>query len=155
MGFPDDLKRLRESVFKSSPDGKLRQTKCVLDFSPNDSSQKPSENYIPIDTETSSSTFDWKTFSSELKTSKLGRVVIHTETARSTTDFLDGPNFMHDGLAVIADRQTQGRGRAGNVWLSPEGNRHSAKMEFSSYCNYKSSNELKFSVAKAEKHYNG
>ena len=130
MGFPDDLTLMRENVLKTSKDGKLRQMNCTLDFSPDDSSKNPSEEYIPIHTEETSATFDWKAFSSELTTSKLGRVVVHTETARSTTDFLSGPTFVQHGLAVVADRQTQGRGRGGNVWLSPEGNYDSAKTNF-------------------------
>ena len=81
----------------------------------------PSENYIPIFAQASAPTFDWEVYKSHLVTSKLGRVVLLTETARSTTDFLEGPTLLHDGIAVIADRQTQGKGRAGNIWLSPIG----------------------------------
>ncbi len=118
MGFPDDLTRFRSNI---SGDGKVKMSNCVLDFKPNDTLPIPSADYIPIFTETSSRTFNWNGYKAELVTSRLGRVVIHTETARTTTDFFNGPTFLHDGLAVIADRQTEGHGRSGNVWLSPLG----------------------------------
>ena len=119
MGFPDDLTQFSSSI---SGDGNVKMSNCVLDFNPNDSSPIPSAGYIPIFTGTSSRTFNWNDYKAELGTSRLGRVVIHTETARTTTDFVTGPIFLHDGLAVIADRQTEGQGRSGNVWLSPLGN---------------------------------
>ena len=125
MGFPDDLLKMKENIYAVSSYGKIRQSKTLLDFSPGENPPGenppvPSENYIPIFTQTSS-TFDWTVYQLHLFTSKLGRVVLHTETARSTMDYLDGPTLLHDGIAIIADRQTQGKGRAGNIWLSPVG----------------------------------
>ena len=121
MGFPEDLRKMKENIFKTSPEGKIQQFKTLLDFLPGENPPAPSENYIPIFAQASSPTFNWEVYKSHLVTSKLGRVVLLTETARSTTDFLDGPTLLHDGIAVIADRQTQGKGRAGNIWLSPIG----------------------------------
>jgi biotin--protein ligase len=68
-----------------------------------------------------SANFSYSSGSSELTTSRIGRVVLHTVSAGSTMDFVDGAAVLHDGLVVVADEQTQGRGRAGNVWLSPVG----------------------------------
>ena len=62
--------------------------------------------------------FDYENFGSSLKTKYLGRSLIYIPIVNSTFDVLDGQSLMH-GLAVIADRQLQGRGRGQNKWLSP------------------------------------
>jgi len=124
MGFTDDLDQFRASVLHNTSDGKFRQSNCSLHFVDTDADflETPSETYIPIVKSGNSPTFNFESFSSDLRTSRLGRVVIHVETTRTTNDFFDGPNFLHDGIVVVADKQTQGRGRAGNIWLSPLGN---------------------------------
>ena len=123
MGFADDLNLFRQSVHQISAEGKLRQDNCTLHFiaSGDDISEPPSESYVPIVEAATSLTFNFESFKADLLTSRLGRVVIHTETTRTTNDFVNGPNFLHDGVVIVADRQTQGRGRAGNVWQSPAG----------------------------------
>lgn len=120
VGKSEDLADFKTRLLAIAKDGKVKQTNCTLDFSPNDDSPSPSEKYIPI-FECEPSTFDWKKFSAELKTNSLGRVLIHTQIARTTFDFVDGIALMKHGFTVIADRQTGGKGRAGNTWLSPEG----------------------------------
>ena len=123
MGFSNDLNQFRETVHRISAEGKLRQDNCTLHFvsSAADISDPPSETYVPIVESEASPTFNFKAFKADLSTSTLGRVIIHTETTRTTNDFLNGPNFLHDGIVIIADRQTQGHGRAGNIWMSPPG----------------------------------
>ena len=64
--------------------------------------------------------FDLENFGSSLKTKHLGRSLIYIPIVNSTFDVLDGQSLMH-GLAVITDRQLQGRGRGQNKWLSPRG----------------------------------
>ena len=68
-------------------------------------------------------TFDWSEYQSALQTRKLGQVVIHSEVITSTNHVLDGDiaNGCLDNVLVVADVQTQGSGRAGNVWHSPKG----------------------------------
>ena len=123
MGFSEDLKQFRDSVSKISAEGRVCQDNCTLHIVKNDTdiSDPPSELYVPIVMAENSVTFNFEAYKAELSTSRLGRIVVHAETTRTTNDFVNGPNFLHDGIVVIADRQTQGRGRAGNVWLSPPG----------------------------------
>lgn len=50
----------------------------------------------------------------------------------STHSVLEGSDSFPDGLVVVARRQNQGRGRSGNVWMSPEGcAMFSLRMQFS------------------------
>lgn len=56
-----------------------------------------------------------------LKTKILGRTCLYFDVIASTHSVLEGCDSFPDGLVVIARRQTQGRGRSGNVWMSPEG----------------------------------
>ncbi|XP_049844576.1 biotin--protein ligase isoform X1 [Schistocerca gregaria] len=55
-----------------------------------------------------------------LKTKVLGQVVLYTEVMTSSMDVLEGAELL-DGLAVVTHRQTRGKGRSGNTWISPEG----------------------------------
>ena len=56
-----------------------------------------------------------------LKTKVLGRTGLYFDVVGSTHSVLEGCDSFPDGLVVIARRQSQGRGRSGNVWMSPEG----------------------------------
>nr|XP_022341221.1 biotin--protein ligase-like [Crassostrea virginica] len=59
-----------------------------------------------------------------LSTTRLGNVVLYTDVIPSTMPLLDGLMYSEPksvGLIAIAGRQTQGQGRGGNSWLSPEG----------------------------------
>ncbi|XP_073440757.1 biotin--protein ligase isoform X1 [Dendrobates tinctorius] len=59
-----------------------------------------------------------------LQTEKLGKAVLFSEVTTSTFNLLDGLMFHQPkevGLIAIATRQTQGKGRGGNIWLSPKG----------------------------------
>ncbi|XP_048872145.1 biotin--protein ligase [Brienomyrus brachyistius] len=68
--------------------------------------------------------FSLETYSLHLRTRTLGRCVLFAETTPSTMDLLEGLMLQlpqEVGLIAIAARQTEGRGRAGNAWLSPLG----------------------------------
>ncbi len=67
--------------------------------------------------------FDWSKFESVLKTEKLGRVLVHSEIIASTFNVLEGDIALGslNNVAVVADHQTSGRGRADNHWISPRG----------------------------------
>lgn len=62
----------------------------------------------------------WK----HLSTSVLGQVVFYTDVIPTTMTVFEGLQFSvpeHVGVIAIAGRQTSGKGRGGNAWLSPVG----------------------------------
>uniref|UniRef100_UPI003AAFFA98 biotin--protein ligase isoform X2 n=1 Tax=Centroberyx gerrardi TaxID=166262 RepID=UPI003AAFFA98 len=68
--------------------------------------------------------FSMETYSKNLKTSLLGHTLLYAEVTTTTMDLLEGltlhlPKEM--GLIAVAARQSKGRGRGGNAWLSPLG----------------------------------
>ncbi|XP_050832746.1 biotin--protein ligase [Serinus canaria] len=82
---------------------------------------------VPVITETgsfSSEHFSLQTYQQHLQTKKLGKILLFTEVTTTTMNLLDGLMFElpeEMGLIAVAVRQTQGKGRGGNVWLSPKG----------------------------------
>ncbi|CAK6442080.1 unnamed protein product [Pipistrellus nathusii] len=82
---------------------------------------------LPVVTDTaafSCAHFDLEIYRRNLQTKQLGKVILFAEVTSSTMNLLDGlmsetPQEM--GLIAIAVRQTQGKGRGGNAWLSPVG----------------------------------
>ncbi|XP_021260955.1 biotin--protein ligase isoform X2 [Numida meleagris] len=72
----------------------------------------------------SSEHFSLETYQQNLQTKKLGKILFFTEVTTTTMNLLDGLMFKlpeEMGLIAVAVRQTQGKGRGGNVWLSPVG----------------------------------
>ncbi|XP_075053337.1 biotin--protein ligase isoform X2 [Mixophyes fleayi] len=68
--------------------------------------------------------FSLEQYRENLGTQKLGRIVLYADVTTTTFSLLDGLMFHEPeemGLIAIATRQTQGKGRGGNVWLSPKG----------------------------------
>ncbi|XP_024214118.1 uncharacterized protein [Halyomorpha halys] len=63
------------------------------------------------------STFD---YFENLKTEKIGRLVIFSDVLTTSMDIVQNVNFCH-GFTVIPYYQTKGKGRGGNTWLSPKG----------------------------------
>jgi BirA family biotin operon repressor/biotin-[acetyl-CoA-carboxylase] ligase len=55
-----------------------------------------------------------------LKTNRIGKKILVYSKTSSTNDIAAeyGKNKTNDGLAVFAEQQTKGRGRAGNKWLA-------------------------------------
>ncbi|XP_058715766.1 biotin--protein ligase [Poecile atricapillus] len=82
---------------------------------------------VPVITEMgsfSSEHFSLKNYQQHLQTKKLGKILLFTEVTTTTMNLLDGLMFdlpEEMGLIAVAVRQTQGKGRGGNVWLSPMG----------------------------------
>ncbi|XP_063249286.1 biotin--protein ligase [Prinia subflava] len=82
---------------------------------------------MPVVTEMgsfSSEHFSLQTYQQHLQTKKLGKILLFTEVTTTTMNLLDGLMFElpeEMGLIAVAGRQTQGKGRGGNVWLSPVG----------------------------------
>ena len=60
---------------------------------------------------------------SHLKTSRIGKKVVVYNSTASTNDIAGeyAKNKGNDGLVVLAEEQTQGRGRSGNRWVSRRG----------------------------------
>ncbi|XP_023260538.1 biotin--protein ligase isoform X1 [Seriola lalandi dorsalis] len=68
--------------------------------------------------------FSMETYSKNLKTSLLGHTLLYAEITTSTMDMLEGLSLhlpKDVGLIAVAGRQSQGRGRGKNAWLSPLG----------------------------------
>lgn len=68
--------------------------------------------------------FSLQTYRQHLQTQRLGRTVLYADITSSTMDLLHGMMLQSPqevGLIAIAARQTQGKGRGGNAWLSPLG----------------------------------
>ncbi|XP_067897254.1 biotin--protein ligase isoform X2 [Heterodontus francisci] len=72
----------------------------------------------------SSEYFDLTIYCENLQTQMLGQLIFFSEVIASTMDLFDGLMLQlpeEVGLIAIAVRQTQGKGRGGNTWLSPIG----------------------------------
>ena len=69
--------------------------------------------------------FSFNTYFDELGSSTLGSVIGFQQFTTSTQTILDkNPKFLEcipHGFVLCAERQTAGRGRGGNAWLSPKG----------------------------------
>ncbi|XP_032536427.1 biotin--protein ligase isoform X1 [Chiroxiphia lanceolata] len=109
-------------------EGLRASSKVSLKFmSSCDSEAEVTPSLMPVVTEMgsfSSEHFSLKTYQQNLQTKKMGKILLFTEVTTSTMNLLDGlmldlPEEM--GLIAVAVRQTQGKGRGGNVWLSPVG----------------------------------
>ncbi|XP_062392445.1 biotin--protein ligase [Sardina pilchardus] len=79
---------------------------------------------LPEPPEFLSEQFNLQAYNHHLHTHTLGRTLLYAEVTPTTMDLLEGlmlelPEEM--GLIAIALRQTKGRGRGGNAWLSPLG----------------------------------
>ncbi|XP_075627828.1 biotin--protein ligase isoform X2 [Balearica regulorum gibbericeps] len=109
-------------------EGLRASSKVSLKFvSSCESKMEITPSLMPVITEMgsfSSEHFSLKTYQQNLQTKKLGKIILFTEVTTTTMDLLDGLMFElpeEMGLIAIAVRQTQGKGRGSNVWLSPVG----------------------------------
>ncbi|NWU91050.1 BPL1 ligase, partial [Upupa epops] len=119
------LKWLEENV---DAEGLRASSKVSLKFvSSCESKMEITPSLMPVITEMgsfSSEHFSLKTYQQNLQTKKLGKILLFTEVTTTTMNLLDGLMFKlpeEMGLIAIAVQQTQGKGRGGNVWLSPVG----------------------------------
>uniref|UniRef100_A0AAY4ENK7 BPL/LPL catalytic domain-containing protein n=1 Tax=Denticeps clupeoides TaxID=299321 RepID=A0AAY4ENK7_9TELE len=79
---------------------------------------------LPDPVEPQPEQFNLQAYTHHLHTRTLGQTLLYTEVNPTTMDLLEGlmlqlPEEM--GLIAVALRQTKGRGRGGNAWLSPLG----------------------------------
>ncbi|XP_054434194.1 biotin--protein ligase isoform X2 [Pteronotus mesoamericanus] len=110
------------------PGGVVTSSKLSLKFVPSYTpDMEVTPTALPVVTNMtafSSEHFNLEIYRQNLQTKQLGRVILFAEVASTTMDLLDGLMFempQEMGLIAIAVRQTQGKGRGRNVWLSPVG----------------------------------
>ncbi|XP_058655962.1 biotin--protein ligase [Ammospiza caudacuta] len=109
-------------------EGLRASSKVSLKFVPSrEAKVEVAPSLVPVITEMgsfSSEHFSLHAYQQHLHTKKLGKILLFTEVTTSTMNLLDGLMFdlpEEMGLIAVAVRQTQGKGRGGNVWLSPMG----------------------------------
>ncbi|XP_036204163.1 biotin--protein ligase isoform X2 [Myotis myotis] len=108
--------------------GVIKSSKLSLTFVPSYTPEiEVTPAALPVVTDAtafSSAHFDLEIYRQNLQTKQLGKVILFAEVTSSTMNLLDGLMFempQEMGLIAIAVRQTQGKGRGGNTWLSPAG----------------------------------
>ena len=108
LPFKDGLIRLGKFNFKKQPEGE---------------DEASGEYSVPI-LKTSAplaSHFDVERYRSNLRTNQIGQVCLFGLVMPSSFDLLPASPPHTHGLAVIPERQSAGKGRGGNQWLSPSG----------------------------------
>ncbi|XP_042543307.1 biotin--protein ligase isoform X2 [Dipodomys spectabilis] len=110
------------------PEGVIKSSKLSLKFVSSCASEvEVTPSSIPVITDTedfSSEHFNLDIYRQNLQTKQLGKVILFAEVTPTTMNLLDGLMFempQEMGLIAIAVRQTQGKGRGPNAWLSPVG----------------------------------
>ncbi|KAM8976635.1 biotin--protein ligase [Pelodytes ibericus] len=113
---------------RTDKDGLIKSSKMSLKVCPSPPSEmEVSASLAPLVTEPEDVTFEGfnlEIYRENLHTDKLGKTVLFAEVTTSTFNLLDGLMFHEPkemGLIAVASQQTQGKGRGGNVWLSPKG----------------------------------
>ncbi|XP_077930441.1 biotin--protein ligase isoform X2 [Halichoerus grypus] len=110
------------------PEGVIKSSKLSLKFLSSYTSEiEISPSALPVVTDVeafSSENFNLDIYRQNLQTKRLGKVILFAEVTPTTMNLLDGLMFeipQEMGLIAIAVRQTQGKGRGVNAWLSPMG----------------------------------
>uniref|UniRef100_A0A8D2DIP9 Biotin--protein ligase n=1 Tax=Sciurus vulgaris TaxID=55149 RepID=A0A8D2DIP9_SCIVU len=110
------------------PEGVIKSSKLSLKFISSYASElEISPSSIPVITDAeafSSEHFNLEIYRQNLQTQQLGKIILFAEVTPTTMNVLDGLMFempQEMGLIAIAVRQTQGKGRGPNAWLSPVG----------------------------------
>lgn len=110
----------------ATPNGQLKSKSVTLHLTnslSSDNKQKTSsftEHDMPIILEEQCKPFNSALYFNHLRTKSLGRVVLFNEVVTTTMAILERMVEFPEVVA-IAKIQTQGKGRGGNAWLSPEG----------------------------------
>ncbi|XP_063832731.1 uncharacterized protein LOC135081876 [Ostrinia nubilalis] len=89
---------------------------CLRDEAP---LEPPAPGFLPVHVYECPEHFSTVEYYTHLTSSQLGRVVVYADVLSSTLNVTGTP--LAHGVACVARRQTAGRGRTGNAWLTPEG----------------------------------
>ncbi|KAK6183061.1 hypothetical protein SNE40_010610 [Patella caerulea] len=122
--FKDSFLKCFERAAKNKS---VKGKSVTLQLVGDESTLKPTDTHLPLIA--TSKTREFKYFASDvywknLTSSCLGQVLIYTDVIPTTMSLFDGFMFSvpeNIGAVAIAGRQTSGRGRGGNSWLSPVG----------------------------------
>ncbi|XP_026332395.1 biotin--protein ligase [Hyposmocoma kahamanoa] len=96
--------------------GELTVQWCLRDEHP---TQSPSAYFLPVYVYECPEHFSTVEYFDNLSTIALGRLVVYADVM-STTMLVTDSALLH-GVAAVARRQTAGRGRGGNTWITPPG----------------------------------
>ncbi|KAL0818969.1 hypothetical protein ABMA28_008261 [Loxostege sticticalis] len=96
--------------------GELTVQWCLRDEAP---AEPASRAFLPVHVHECPDNFSTVEYYDNLTSRQLGRVVVYSDLMSSTMDVTGTP--LAHGVACVARRQAAGRGRAGNVWLTPPG----------------------------------
>ncbi|BFZ09694.1 hypothetical protein BsWGS_12734 [Bradybaena similaris] len=117
-----------ESLKHRLKDSTLRSQKMSLKFVQSSTPKEATSTLLPVVTDleydTHTEYFNPQAYWRHLDTHTLGQLLFYTDVITSTMPVFDGLQFSipeHVGLIAVAGRQTSGRGRGGNSWLSPVG----------------------------------
>ena len=106
---------------------KEKDLKIIFAQSCNPQVKEPSNTFLPIyvDKLPPSNLFDTVIYFDNLNTNYLGRALIYTEVTSSSLDILNSKLVFslpeQSSLLVVCSRQTEGKGRGSNQWVSPPG----------------------------------
>ncbi|XP_028169574.1 LOW QUALITY PROTEIN: biotin--protein ligase [Ostrinia furnacalis] len=87
---------------------------CLRDEAP---LEPPAPGFLPVHVYECPEHFSTVEYYTHLTSSQLGRVVVYADVLSSTLNVTGTP--LAHGVACVARRQTAGRGRTGNAWLTP------------------------------------
>ena len=126
---PDVKSSMLESFQpRLKPDGQLKSKSLTLKFVSTSDTTLATPDLLPVVTDapcdTDTAFFDLREYWRSLESRSLGQVVFYTDVITTTMTVFDGLLFSIPegvGTIAIAGRQTGGKGRGGNAWLSPMG----------------------------------
>ncbi|CAG7722798.1 unnamed protein product, partial [Allacma fusca] len=115
LGDDDNIKNFLADI---SP--VIQHSNLTIEFVPAGiEGSRPRVDRFPVKSLGNPATFSAGDYFNNLTTKDLGRLMIYTDLITSTMHVFEDHSLKH-GLVVVANRQTQGKGRGNNVWLSPE-----------------------------------
>ncbi|XP_063374680.1 biotin--protein ligase isoform X2 [Cydia amplana] len=82
--------------------------------------QAPAAHFLPVHVYECPDHFSTVEYFDNLTSKELGRLVIYADTLTTTNAVTGGPPLAH-GVAAVARRQTFGRGRGDNAWITVPG----------------------------------
>uniref|UniRef100_A0A2A4JH97 BPL/LPL catalytic domain-containing protein n=1 Tax=Heliothis virescens TaxID=7102 RepID=A0A2A4JH97_HELVI len=96
--------------------GELRLQWCLRGEEP---LHPPSAAFLPVHVYECPEHFSTVEYFDNLTSSRIGRLVVYADVMTSTMNITAAP--LAHGVGAVARRQAAGRGRGGNVWITPPG----------------------------------